>query len=100
MELLCMQISRRARRQLSEREALTGITGLDPVKRLLGSRAALRSMAPGGPRVVCKRTESSYWYGGSGAGVDQYCKRRECMRTGGYSPPAEAEATAHRDFAC
>ena len=56
-------------------------------------------MAPGGPRVVCKRTESSYWYGGSGAGVDQYCKRRECMRTGGYSPPAEAEATAHRDFA-
>jgi len=57
---------------LSEREALTGITGLDPVKRLLGSRAALRSMAPGGPRVVCKRTESSYWYGGSGAGVDQY----------------------------
>ena len=67
-----MQISRRALRQLSERETLTGITGLDTMKRLLGSRTALRSMVPGGPCVVCKRTESSCWYGGSGAGVDQY----------------------------
>ena len=40
---------------------------------------------PGGPCACCGATEASIWYGKKEA--DQYCKRAECMRAGGYLPP-------------
>ena len=40
---------------------------------------------PGGPCACCEATFSSAWYGGQGN--QQYCKKRKCMRAGGYAEP-------------
>lgn len=66
-------------------EADTVVTGTGIQSHQRGSNSLL-AMAPTGPCVHCGSTISSIWYGGSGQGAVNYCKRRACMRAGGYAP--------------